>query len=99
MTKQFGISIEHFYGHEQLGRAFECYGFGVDSLEEALEEGQTLMAFQRKVSSAGTKLRLLAYRFCASCGVTGIKRGCKRKACPDCQGTGRVETIQLLGDQ
>ena len=70
----------------------DSYGCGVDSVEEARECAARYVAtYQLFPHSETGRFRVVVKRPCDTCRVTGIKPGCKRKACPTCDGRGTTE--------
>ena len=83
--KAYPATAPHYFG-------MDSYGCGVDSVEEARADAQRYVAsYQVFPPSETGRFRVVVKQPCHVCAVTGVKPGCKRKACPTCNGRGTTE--------
>lgn len=79
----------------------EVMGFGCRTAAEAIEEATRTVArldaargpapaVAKGVVAVDLPHRAVFRAACATCGVTGVKPGCKRKRCPTCGGRGSI---------
>ncbi len=84
----------------------DSYGRGVDSLEEAdALLSSYASAHYAKLDDATLRAEIYTGRYtikvrkpCRACAVTGIKAGCKRKKCPECDGRGTTDIAEHTVD-
>jgi len=91
----FGLSAERisYYGAKFFGQEF--FGAGADSVESAIEDAARVAASYAKTAQYETgRFRVSVRKPCRTCKVTGIKPGCKRKACVDCAGRGTTDVAE-----
>jgi hypothetical protein len=65
------------------------HGFATFTEAEALAEAERFLPRDLEMYRAGVCIEIS--RRCATCDVTGVKPGCKRKKCPACNGRGTVD--------
>ena len=95
----FGLTAEHttYAGKAYFGMEF--FGEGADTLEDA--EAKALRVATSRVANKVSRFETGRFRIsvrkpCASCKITGIKAGCRRKACPDCKGRGTTDVAEHI---
>ena len=92
----FGVTAERkaynggsYFGHEGFGQ-------GADSVEDAEAKAQAYLSKVYASTFETGRYKLSVRKPCRSCAVTGVKAGCKRKKCPDCEGRGTTDVFESI---
>lgn len=87
-----------------FGDMFGGFGFGGGSRRNGPKRGRDIrqvldVTFEEAAFGCSKKLNIQTQEKCDACGGTGAKKGTDVTTCPNCHGTGRIQTQQrtILG--